>query len=76
VGKLYSAKEISNLIGVTSQTIIDWESKSWIPQSTRVGLRRKRIWSGLKVQQILEFARDTAGYPVPDRILEQVIRSD
>ena len=71
MGKLYSARMIAELIGIDSVTVKNWESLKLIPEGTRMGLQRKRIWGKAKVLLILEFARDN-GYPIPDRVFEQV----
>lgn len=67
MGRLYSATEIAKLVGVTPETIKHWEEMGCIPEASRLGLQRKRIWSEWKVQRILEFARDN-GYPIPDHL--------
>lgn len=65
MSKLYSAVQIAQMIGITPETVKHWESRQYIPQSARVGLRRKRVWSEGKLRLILEFARDN-GYTVPE----------
>jgi DNA-binding transcriptional MerR regulator len=60
---LYSLIEVSKLIGVTPETIKNWEQAHYIPQASRMGLKRKRVWSQAKVELILGFARDN-GYIV------------
>ena len=61
--KVYGTEEVAKMIGVTPTTVADWETKGFIPKATRVGLRRKRVWSQAKVELILGFARDN-GYIV------------
>lgn len=65
MGKLYSVNRVAGLIGVTPETIKNWERMRYIPESSRIGLQRKRVWGEWKVQRILEFARDN-GYLVKD----------
>jgi len=66
MGKLYTADDIGKLIGITGETVKNWEYNRLIPQAARIGLQKKRVWGELQVQRILEFARDN-GYPVPER---------
>jgi len=73
--KLWSANEIGALIGISGSTVKLWQDQKLIPEATRLGRLKKRVWGKYKVRLILEFARDIAGYPVPDRIFEQVKRS-
>lgn len=63
MGKNYTVTELSRFIGVTGETIKNWEKKGIIPKATRAGLKKGRIWDSLKAEQILSFARDN-GYPV------------
>ena len=67
MGKLWSAKEVAELIGITTETLKAWEAKNFIPAAGRQGLRRKRIWSEWKLERILEFARDN-GYPIKEQL--------
>jgi DNA-binding transcriptional MerR regulator len=61
--RVYRTDEVAKMIGITPTTVADWETKGFIPKATRVGLRRKRVWSQAKVELILGFARDN-GYIV------------
>jgi len=63
MSKLYSATEIGKMIGVTPDTIKNWEKMGMIPEATRIGLQKKWVWGEWKVLRILEFAKDN-GYPV------------
>ena len=65
MGKLYNCTKVAELIGVTPETIRNWEQAGYIPESSRIGLQRKRVWGEWKVQRILEFARDN-GYLAKD----------
>lgn len=60
---LYSLIEVSKLIGVTPETIKNWEQAHYIPQASRMGLKRKRVWGVARLKLILDFARDS-GYPI------------
>lgn len=64
MGDLYSVTEIAKLIGVTPETVKHWEQSQLIPQSSRMGRQRKRVWGKAKVILIVRFARDLS-YPVP-----------
>lgn len=66
MGKLYSIGEVADLVGVTSETIRNWEAMGHIATSTRMGLQKKRVWSEWKVERILEFAKGN-GYAVSER---------
>ena len=70
--KVYTAKEIADLIGVSATTILNWEDAGVIVQSTRVGRLRKRLWGRSKVLSILQFARDTLNHNIPERIFASV----
>lgn len=70
MGKLYTATEIGRLIGVTGETIKRWSDVRLIPQATRLGLRKKRVWNKAKAKLILEFAKDN-GYPIPEGFLNE-----
>lgn len=72
MSKNWSISEIAKLVQVSPTTIRNWEEDKLISPSFRVGLAKRRVWSSAKVLLILEFARDIAGYPIPDRIFEQV----
>lgn len=61
MNKLYSTSEVARRVGVTTATIINWEKNHLIPESTRIGLRRKRVWGEMKLKLILGFAEDN-GY--------------
>ena len=63
MNQIYSITKVANLIGVTPETIKNWEAARLIPQASRMGLGKKRVFSQWKVQQILEFARAN-GYSV------------
>ena len=69
MNKLYTASEIGRMIGVTPDTIKNWEKMRVIPQSSRIGLTKKRIWGQLKLRVILSFAKDQ-GYQIPYLIEE------
>jgi DNA-binding transcriptional MerR regulator len=60
---LYSLIEVGRMIGVTPETIKNWESAHYIPQASRIGLKRKRVWSQPKLELILQFAKDN-GYRI------------
>ena len=47
--RTYSLIEVSKLIGVTPETIKNWEQARYIPQASRIGLKRKRVWGKTKV---------------------------
>lgn len=66
MGKLYSITQIAKMIGVSPETIRNWELARLIPEAWRMGLQRKRVWNEGKLQIILEFARDN-GYPIRDK---------
>jgi len=72
MNKAYKVKEIADFIGVSGSTILSWEDAGLIVQSTRVGRLRKRLWGRSKVLSILEFARDTLNYNIPERIFASV----
>jgi len=71
---LYTATEIARMVGVTSQTIKEWEKSLLIPKAGRVQRRRKRVWSEGGVRQILKFAQGI-GYNLTDRLLPPELRS-
>ena len=72
MNKGYTAREIAELIGVTTGTVANWEDAGLIVQSTRVGRWRKRLWGRSKVLSILEYARDTLNHNIPERIFAEV----
>ena len=72
MNKGYTAREIAELIGVTTGTIANWEDAGLIVQSTRIGRWRKRIWGRSKVLSILEYARGTLNHNIPERIFASV----
>jgi transposase len=71
--RLYTVTEIAKLIGVTVETIKNWESSGLIPKAARIGRQKKRVWGPTKTQQILEFAKDN-GYPVKDNLLNSEVK--
>lgn len=73
--KLYKATDIGKMIGVSSQTIKDWEANHFIVQSHRIGLRKTRFWGKTKVKLILDFARDN-GYIIHDFALPSELREE
>ena len=72
MGKLYSIKEIGDLIGVSPETVALWEVARLIPESTRIGRIKKRVWGKTNTLTILTYARDMLNYPIPPRIFEEV----
>lgn len=60
---LYGATQVAGLVGVTPETIKNWEDMGLVPRSSRMGLIKKRVWSKPKVERILEFAKDN-GYHI------------
>ena len=75
MNKLWTANEISKLIGISDETVKLWERDNLVPTAIRIGRKHKRVWGKSKVLMILEYARDMAGYPIPDWIFEQIERS-
>jgi len=61
--RTYSVGDIARLVGVSAETIKNWENARLIPQAARVGIQKRRIWGPTKAQQIIEFARNN-GYLV------------
>ena len=70
--KLWTASEIGEMIGISAECVKLWEREQLVPTASRVGRKRKRVWGRSKVLMILEYARDVAGYPIPDRIIDYV----
>lgn len=73
MGELYSVTDIAKLVSVTPETIKHWEEMRFIPQASRMGLQRKRVWGKTKAKLILEFARDN-GYIIHDWTLPPELR--
>jgi DNA-binding transcriptional MerR regulator len=71
--RIYTVTEIAKLIGVTVETIKNWEAAGLIPKATRIGRQKKRIWGPTKTKQIIEFAKDN-GYPVKDNLLNSEVK--
>ena len=72
MNRVWTAKEVSKLIGISPSTVKHWAEMDLIPQPGLQGLLKTRIWGKSKVLLILEFARDTAGYFVPERCFDEV----
>lgn len=75
MSKLYSASEIGKMLDLTSDTIKNWERMNLIPEASRIGLQRKRVWSEWKLQRILEFAKDN-GYTIHSWLIPAELRGD
>lgn len=61
--RIYSLTELAKAIGVTTETIRNWEKARVIPIAARIGRRRSRVFSEWKVKRIFEFA-ESIGYKV------------
>jgi len=61
MGRQFSIGEVARLVGVTTQTLKNWESAGLLPKSFRVGLKKSRKWNELQLALILEFAKSN-GY--------------
>lgn len=72
MNELYGIKEIGKLIGVDPKTIRQWDDEGLIPRSARVGRWRKRVWGKSKTIEVLTYALDILGYPIPPRIFDEV----
>ena len=70
--KLYGIKDLGEMIGIDPKTVRQWDDDSLIPQSARIGRWRKRVWGKKKALDILTYARDMLGYPIPQRIFDEV----
>ena len=70
--RLWSVADIAGLIGISPECLKLWERDALVPTAIRIGRRKKRVWGKSKTLMILEYARDSAGYPIPDRVFDQV----
>ena len=68
----WTAAEIGTMIGISPDTVKLWERGELIPNATRIGRTKKRVWGKAKVLMILEYARDLADYPIGDWIFDRV----
>ena len=71
----YSSNEIAKMIGISPDTVKNWEANLLIPQADRVGLQKKRLWSQSQVLRILEYAADI-GYYIPDSLIQSMTEKD
>ncbi len=69
---VFSASEIARYIGVSPEAVKQWENNGLLPSSSRVGRRKKRVWSKSQTLAILTYARDILNYPIPARVFGEV----
>lgn len=62
---LVSKSDIARLAGCTGETVVAWERRGRIPQATRIGNRRDRVWRLVDVQPAID--RYVTGLP-PERV--------
>lgn len=58
MNELFSVGKVAKMIGVSTQTVREWERVSLIPTGIRVGRRRTRMWNKTQLDLIKEFASD------------------
>ncbi len=72
MNRVWGALEIAKLIGIRPETVKNWAKAKYIPEPSTIGLKKKKIWGVSKTLLILEFARDVAGYFIPERVFDEV----
>ena len=72
MGKLWNAKDIGELIGISKETVRAWDEASLIPKSARIGRAKKRVWGKTNTLAILHYAKEILNYPIPQRTFDEV----
>ena len=62
----HGTREIANLIGISQVTLLNWESRGYIPRASQIGGTKRRVWSSLALDYILKYAEEQ-GFFHPSR---------